>query len=296
MIKIISLILLLSTLSYGLNVQATSQNIRSNLLADKRGYIKVDYTPFSTNSKAYPYGRVTDLNGINLSFGYGIYHYLSIFFDLSYQKIGYASTDLKNRNSELFLKLNIYENPSSLVEIFSADIGLVHNSANSLNISDPALAISKIDDMSDTGVYIRLLTGSKIRSSILDFYFEVRYSDIKTKLDGIDFGRDEFNINGGVQFTLEAGEYIVESGYRYMRIFNRDIENRYKSNHLFNITLGRALNEKLLIFLGINYFTNQYNGVTPHLYNSKSLDSFDQNFGYTRFGFVYNFTPDLNLR
>jgi hypothetical protein len=126
----------------------------------------------------------------------------------------------------------------------------------------------------------------------LDFYFGLKYTSIDTKIDAISYDRDEIALNGGFEYTLELGNYIIESGYEYIRLFSRDIDDDESSNHIFNITLSRALNQKVLLYIGSKYFINQYNGVIPYLYNEKNKNQFDQKFGYLTIGFVYNF--DMN--
>jgi len=172
---------------------------------------------------------------------------------------------------------------------FSTDLGLVYNSANELSISGSNLGISKMSDLSDNSFYIRLLTGSKINSSILDFYLGLKHTTINTKLDSIKYNRNEVALNVGFQYTLELKEFLIETGYEYIRLFSRDIDNVKKSNNVFNLTLSRALNQELLIFIGIKYFSNQYNGIIPYLYNEKTRNGFNQKFGYSTIGFVYSF-------
>jgi hypothetical protein len=299
MFKIISLLFLLLSFVKATDVALTSQNIRSYPLSKNKAAIKACYSGYdifnlndNKNGTATYYGTLGDINGINITLGYGLYEQISLFYDFLYKNIDYAGGSLKNNKHEIFTKLNIYYNPSSIFNTYSADIGFIHNSADDLSITDSSTEISKITDLSDDSLYLRFIVGSKIRSSILDFYFGLKYTSIDTKIDAISYDRDEIALNGGFEYTLELGNYIIESGYEYIRLFSRDIDDDESSNHIFNITLSRALNQKVLLYIGSKYFINQYNGVIPYLYNEKNKNQFDQKFGYLTIGFVYNF--DMN--
>ncbi len=295
MFKLISVLFLLLSFSYATDVSQTSQNIRSYPLLEKKLAIKASSSIFNNgeDGSAANHGNIGDINNLNLSFGYGYSEHISFLYNFEYQNLDYAGESLKNKKNELFVKLNIYHNPSAFIDTFSTELGFIHNSANDLTIIGSSLGISKMDDMSDSSFYMRLLAGSKIRSSILDFYLGLKFSAIDTKLDGISHDRDEMAINAGFQYTIELGSFLVETGYEYIRLFSRDVDNADSSNHVLNLTISKVLSPQLLIFVGSKYYLHQYNGVIPYLYNEKSKNSFSQKFGYATFGLVYNF--DLNL-
>jgi len=302
MLKIISLFFLLLSFVKATDVALTSQNIRSYPLTEKRVAIKAGYSGFDLFSlqddkdgTAAVHGTLGDLQSIDITLGYGLYEQVSLFYDFSYKNIDYAGTSLKNQKHEIFTKLNIYYNPSSIFDTYSADIGFIYNSADDLSITGSSLGISQMTDLSDSSFYLRFITGSKIKSSILDFYLGIKYSSINTKIDAISYNRNEIALNGGFEYTIELGSYIIETGYEYIRLFNRDISNIESSNHILNLTLSKVLSQKLLFYVGSKYFIHQYNGVIPYFYNERTKDKFDQKFGYLNVGFVYNFdTNGLN--
>ena len=300
MIKIISILFLFVSFIKASDVQATSQNIRSYSLPVQKASIKTNYNLISENfdifgirsdsvGSAARTGSIGDLNGYELTLGYGLYEHISLFYNFEYQNIDYASKSLKNKKNDLFVKLNIYHNPSAFMDTFSTDLGFIRNSANDLTIVGSNLGISNMSDMSDSSFYMRFLTGSKIMSSILDFYLGLKFTAIDTKLDSISYERNEVALNLGFQYTLELGNFLIESGYEYIRLFSRDIDNIEKSNNVFNLTFSRAFSQEFLIFIGAKYYTNQYNGIIPYLYNEKTKNVFDQKFGYATAGFVYSF-------
>jgi len=67
------------------------------------------------------------------------------------------------------------------------------------------------------------------------------------------------------------------------------------SNHVLNLTISKVMSRQFLIFVGAKYYTHQYNGVIPYLYNDKSKNSFSQKFGFATLGLVYNFDFDMNF-
>jgi hypothetical protein len=304
MFKIISVLFLLLSLVQATELSQTSQNIRSYpLLAEKIG-VKASYSIINSgldifsirsnnNGSATQHGSLGDMNSLDLSLGYGYNDHISFLYDFEYQDLDYAGESLKNRKNELFVKLNIYHNPSAFVDTFSTDFGFIYNSANDLSITGSSLGISKMDDMSDSSFYMRLLAGSKIMSSVLDFYLGLKFSAIDTTIDGVSHDRNEIALNAGFQYTIELGSFLIETGYEYIRLFSRDIDNGENSNHILNLTLSKVLSRDLLMFIGTKYYTKQYNGVIPYLYNEKSKNSFNQKFGYATLGLVYSF--DLNF-
>ncbi len=304
MLKIIPILLLLILSVAAAEVSPTSQNIRSYPLAVKKLYIKTDYSLInntldifsirnSSAGKASNHGSIGDLSSYNFTLGYGLYPHVSIVYDFAFSIFDYAGENLKNRKHDLFVKLNIYDNPSAYLETFSTDIGLTFNGANNLSITGSNLGISKMSNMSDSSFYMRLLAGSKMSSSILDFYLGIKATSIDTMIDSVKYDRDEIAINAGFEFTIELGSYLVETGYEYIKLFKRDIKNSHNSNHVVNLSLSKILSKQLLIYIGTKYYIHQYNGVIPYLYNEKTKDEFSQRLGYATVGFVYNFNSKL---
>ncbi len=302
--RVIFVLALSATFAKALDVQATSQNIRSYALPLQKASIKASYNVVSENfdifgirddsvGSAARHGVIGDLNGLNLTLGYGLYEHISLFYNFEYQNLDYASESLKNKKHDFFTKLNIYHNPSSFIDTFSTDIGFINNSASDLKISGSNLGISKMSDMSDNSFYIRLLAGSKIRASILDFYLGLKYTKINTELDLISHNRNETSLNMGFQYTLELGSFLFEGGYEYIKRFNTSVQNIENSNNIFNLTLSHAFSQKVLVFVGAKYYTNQYNSIIPYLYNEKTENVFGSKFGYANIGFVYNFNLEF---
>ncbi|MCH9814502.1 MAG: hypothetical protein K0U47_11245, partial [Epsilonproteobacteria bacterium] len=232
--KFFLFILFTMTQLYSAEISATSQIIRSYPLPAESGYVKSELNIISKDldlfnirgdkvGSASEHGSIGDLNGLNLQAGIGLYEHISVIYDAQFLRVDYAGESLKNNKHELFTKLNIYQNPHAMFDTISSDIGLIHNSADDLSITGSSLGISKMDDMSDSSLYVRLLAGSKIRSSILDFYLGFKYTTIDGRIDTTTYDRNEVALNTGLQYTLELGSFLIEAGYEYLRLFSRDI-------------------------------------------------------------------------
>jgi hypothetical protein len=306
MFKIISSLLLLLSFANATDVSQTSQDIRSYPFVENKMGIRASYSMVNSGldifgiragdvGEASDHGSFGNLNRLDVSLGYGYNEYVSIVGDIEYQDLEYAGESLKNTKEEIFVKLNIYHNPSAMIDTFSTDIGFIHNGANDLTIQNSSLGISKMDDMSDSSFYMRFLAGTKIMTSVLDFYLGLKFTDINTKLNTISYDRSEVVVTGGFQYTAEIGSFLLNSGWEYIRLVNRDVENIQNSNHIFNLSLSKILGDNILTYIGLKYFIHQYNGVIPYLYNDKTKKEFGGKYGYATIGFVYNFDFDFNM-
>jgi hypothetical protein len=305
MFKIIPILFLSVLYLQATELSQTSQNIRSYPLIENRVGLKASYNIISdgldifgvkdkSDGLSSTHGSIGDMKGFNLSAGYGYNEFISFIYDFEYSNIDYASQNLKNSKNELILKVNIYHNPSAIIDTFSTDFGYIYNSASDLTITGSDLGISSTTDISDSSFYMRLLTGSKIMSSILDFYLGLKFTSVNTKLDTVSYDRNEVALNAGFQYTIELGSFLIETGYEYIRLFSRDIDNSENSNHILNLTFSKVMSPKLLLFIGGKYYIHQYNGIIPYLYNEKTKDRFGQKYGYATFGLIYNFDFDLD--
>lgn len=287
-------------------IAPTSNEVRSYMLPKDDLHIKGSYALINNGLDVFGIrsssagevsspGSIGDFSALSLSSGYGINDFASIFYTYKRSSFDYMGETLDNNAHDLFLKLGIYYNPHALFDSFSVDLGLTHNSGSDLTITGWP-AGTQIDDLSDSGVYLRFITGSKIRSSLLDFYLTILYNSIDTTIDGTSYDRDEYGLNAGFHYTLELGNYLVETGYMYSRLFKRDISNGENSNHHLNLTLSKIFTKQLLFFIGIDYYINQLNGIIPYLYNEETKNGFDQRFGYMNFGFLYHFDTNFKTK
>ncbi len=168
------------------------------------------------------FGTIGDATGLDLSLAYGATEFYSLFYNYERLNLHYIDTILHNNKNELYLKVNIYQNPMNFFETFSADIGYVRNSADDLDIKNrdrlnsmiqkvnpiPGLSIDgpeikyknssivfldpktnkavspfvRIGDLSDNAFYLRFLTGMHYETNIFDLYAGLKYTSINTTI------------------------------------------------------------------------------------------------------------------
>ncbi len=228
-----TVLLTLNTLSYATEHALTTSDIRSFPL--KKGHIGIranynrindDIDIFDIKQKELGstanFGTIGDATGLDLSLAYGAGEFYSLFYNYERLNLHYIDSVLHNNKNDLYLKVNIYQNPMNFFETFSADIGYVRNSSDDLDIKStqqlntmiqkvnpiPGLSIDgteikyknssiifldpktnkavspfvRIGDLSDNSLYLRLLTGFSYETNIFDIYAGLKYTSIDTKI------------------------------------------------------------------------------------------------------------------
>jgi len=228
------------------------------------------------------YSAINNATGLDFSVSYGLHRHISLYYNFQAFNINYAGEKLKNRQNDIYTRINFYDDPQSSFDDFSLDLGYIRNASTDLN--------PQIANLSDNSFYMRLLLGSRFQNALLNFYMGFKYSSIDTTLFSQDASRDEKAINIGITHTVEFSNFILDTGYEYLKLFSREsnvAEN--KSNQIITLKLSRAINDKLLIYIGESIMLNQFNGIIPYLYNAQTQSAFDKTYNYLSLGFVYNF-------
>ncbi|OQX73729.1 MAG: hypothetical protein B6D59_04785 [Campylobacteraceae bacterium 4484_4] len=229
MIKyIFTVALLLVTIQASEDIAMTTNDIRAYPLNETRGYIHATYDRVNDTldlfnvrasqlGNAQNYGAIGDAVGYALSLGYGLRPYLSLHYNFEQLHINYIEEKLKNRQHELYLKLNLYYNPTAFIESYAVDFGFVRNSAADLAIRRESTLNSMlrkirpdgnfrlendvfyygenlslsfgdtppyllIENMADYGYFIRLIGGTRIKRSILNMYAGIRTTSIDSDI------------------------------------------------------------------------------------------------------------------
>lgn len=301
------------------------------------------------------FGSIGDANGLDLSLAYGIDEFYSLFYNYEHLSLNYIDSKLKNNKNDLFAKVVIYRNPMAFFETFTADIGYVRNSSSNLDIKDstqlnkmiqkvnpiPGLSIDgsvirykdntltftdaktntaispfvRIGDLSDSSLYLRLLTGMHYNTNIFDFYAGLKYTSINTQITvepksntrlqsilknggyhPVTLDRHEKTFFIGSNYTVEFSNFIFETNYEYLVIWGRDDDiKKTNDNHIINSALSYIVNKNLLVFIGGKLMLHQFNGVIPYLYNKYTKNKYTKKCGYAKIGFVYNFDTSALL-
>ncbi len=354
--------ILITTLLFSLqaseDIAMTTNDIRAYPLNEKRGYISATYDRVNDTldlfnvrasqlGNAQNYGAIGDAVGYALSLGYGLRPYLSLHYNFERLHINYIDDKLKNSQHELYLKLNLYYNPTAFIESYAIDFGYVHNGADDLAIRKESTLNSMlkkirpdgnfrlendvfyygenlslsfgdtppylvIQNMSDTGYFIRLTAGTRIKRTILNMYLGIRTTSIDSDIvlkpynsivqaaidefGDLDLSRNERSLFGGFSWTMEWHKFLFDLGYEYIRLVGRGDElGENNDNHIIKAAISRAVNDRTIVFIGGKLMLHQFNGVIPYLYNKYTQSKYDKKYGYARFGFVYNFDADTWL-
>ncbi len=243
---------LLHTMLYATEHALTTSDIRSFPLPQGKAAVRVNYNRINDDIDIFDikeqelgttanFGSIGDATGADLSLAYGYNEFYSFYYNYERLNLHYIDSVLHNNKNELYLKVNIYQNPMSFFETFSVDIGFVRNSSDDLDIKDtdqlnsmiqkvnpiPDLSIDgstikyknasltfldpktnepvtpfvRIGDMADNSFYLRFLTGMEYQRNIFDLYAGLKYTTIDTKIT------IEPSDNNTLQTLLRAGGY-----------------------------------------------------------------------------------------
>jgi hypothetical protein len=102
-------------------------------------YLDKDIDLFNSISKSATkeYGYIGKLSGGDLSFRYGIHKHISLFYNFQALNLDYFNQDMTNVKNELFVRVNFYDVPNYIFDVFSMDVGLIRNASSDLSIKNP---------------------------------------------------------------------------------------------------------------------------------------------------------------
>jgi len=290
--KIASL-LSLSTLLSASDIASSTNDVRAFTLPKNEISIKASYQHGDKNSDIFslnntvatqnPFSTIQSNKGAEFSLSYGLHRHISLYYQFELNNIQYAQDKLKNNKNELFARINFYDVPHYTFDDLSLDIGYIRNDADNINAS--------LTNLNDDSFYLRLLLGSKLNTSLLNFYAGIKYSEIQTDSFNQALDRNEKALTLGFSHTMEFSKYILDTHYEYLHILDRDKGfKKSLDNHIFNLNVSRIITKNMLVFIGTKIMLNQYNGIIPYMFNAKTDVTFDnKTYSNLRVGLVYNF-------
>ena len=248
-------------------------------------------------------------------FKINIYRNPMAFFETFTTDIGFvrnSAADLDIKKSDTLNRFIQKIKPNSNITIDNQNIYYNGQTEAVINILDengnPIAPYVKIGDMSDDSFYVRLLTGFHYEKNIVDFYAGFKYTKIDSHISlephdnptlnsflagfdqVVDLNRNEETFFLGFNYTVEFGNFILDTNYEYLTIWGRgDDVKKTDDNHIVNAALSYVINQNLLVFVGGKLMMHQFNGVIPYLYNKYTKNKYDKKYGYAKVGFVYNF-------
>ncbi|RUM64723.1 MAG: hypothetical protein DSZ05_07010 [Sulfurospirillum sp.] len=243
-----------------------------------------------------------------------VYRNPTAFFETLTADVGYvrnSADDLDIKDSAQLNKMIQKVNPIPGLSIDGSVISyknklLVYYDAVT---NKPISPFVRIGDLSDNSLYLRLLTGFHYETNIVDLYTGLKYTKINTTVsiephdaepmnthlrnagyEPVNLDRNEKTWFLGFNYTVEFGNFILDTNYEYLTIWGRsDAIKKTDDNHIINAALSYIVNKNLLVFVGGKLMLHQFNGVIPYLYNKYTKNKYDKKYGYAKIGFVYNF-------
>ena len=164
-----------------------------------------------------------------------------------------------------------------------------------------------MQDSTDYSVFIRGGVGKRWQQVNLSLFAEVGYSDIQGDFDqnldlyGVDsdnnlvatldqgLDRDENYAKAGFDLYYETGFGVAANlSYSYIVLDRDEGLNDFDTNHVVEGDLILWLNRHLALDVGAAYYSRQFNGVVPLLYNKYTQSSFDHDYGVVHCGLIVN--------
>ena len=281
--KKIATTFLLLTISF-----LSANEIGLNLLNEKELKTKLNYNKINDTIDVFNIkeselgsvnvGSIGDASGLDISLGYGIDSYNSIYYNFEYLSINYGDTELKNKKHEIFGKINLNPYIENLLLPLSVDLGFTHNSSDDISLKNDSFLNSmiqkirpgttmvfkdggvsykgstlyivnrggivpfmKIANMSDLSFFIRAVGNLEFQNSTLNLYAGVKTTSIESDVVLHDIIQDILNVE--VEGTdLKRDEESIFFGFNYVYNYQDFLfEGGYEYLNIF----GREDNVKL---------------------------------------------------
>ncbi len=169
-----------------------------------------------------------------------------------------------------------------------------------------------LTDSSDTSFFARLILGKELSGFFTNVYLECGLTSIDGGIEsslsyyaqnnfsffgqdfpavpGIDLSRDEKYVQTGIAAFFQLPFDILAYGeYSYHRRFRESSLSGRPSNHILKGELTYYLLDNLAWVVGGTYYSNQYNGMIPFLFNTYSESSFDKKYAEAYTGLTLTF-------
>lgn len=192
--------------------------------------------------------------------------------------------------------------------------GRVNISNGSLTLSSPIVERDgtlkdpltlAMEDSSDYSYFARFGVGKRWQGVNLALFGEIGHTEIsgsiETNLDqyGIDLDRsvfagldssldrDEDYAKVGFDFYWETRRGIAANLAYYYQVLNRDSGlEEYDDTHVIKGDIIVWLNRNLALDVGATYYSRQFNGAIPLLYNKYTQSTFDHDYGVVHCGLI----------
>jgi hypothetical protein len=166
---------------------------------------------------------------------------------------------------------------------------------------DPLAA--SIEDIEDLTWFVRLTIGEPFGAVLPNLFAEFGHTEVDSRVNSnvsqyipgtlvpavddlplkLDRSENYWKVGGNVHFNLpfDLQGYFE---YHYLRMDRNDSLDFIDYNHVFRGNLAYFLTDHLAINLGATYYSRQFNGVIPFLYNEYTQTGFDHDYGVLHVG------------
>jgi hypothetical protein len=192
------------------------------------------------------------------------------------------------------------------IEISDGNITLSSPIANRDGSLKQSLTLS-MQDSSDYTVFIRGGLGKRWQELNFALFVEVGYNEIQgdfehnLELYGVDsdnalaailgqgLDRDENYAKAGFDLYYETRFGVAANlSYSYIVLDRDQGLSDFDTNHVVEGDLIYRINRHLAVDVGAAYYSRQFNGVVPLLYNKYTQSSFDHDYGVVHCGLIVN--------
>lgn len=297
-------------------IKTVDPNLRSATLGDLHGgRLLVNYGLFSrtTLHGEYTY-RDVDLNVAD-------FQVHSLEFSLRQGVAGYGAKGWPRVALDAGVRMNIGEDIdfdsvnriNSVLRLVNPNFS-VSDAGDSLVFSDGTnlLPVSKagrdplaasIEDMEDLTWFVRLTIGEPFGPVLPNLFAEFGHTEVDSRVNSnvsqyipgtlvpavddlplkLDRSENYWKVGGSLHFNLpfDLQGYFE---YHYLRMDRNDSLDFIDYNHVFRGNLAYFLTDHLAINLGATYYSRQFNGVIPFLYNEYTQTGFDHDYGVLHVG------------
>jgi len=112
-------------------------------------------------------------------------------------------------------------------------------------------------------------------------------TDLSATLDTSDYKSNNFAVGFGGVFQVTS-QFMVSADYKRIEVrrFNESEKpaKDFDSNNMLTLRLSYLPTSWLALSVNGTYFTNQFLGEIPALYNARTASKFNQDYGFIGFG------------
>ncbi len=263
-------------------------------------YVDRDIDIFRSIEKSdhHDYGYIGKMSGGEFSVRYGFSRHISFLYNFQLSNMDYFNSNLTNYTNELVARVNFYDVPNYVFDVFTIDLGLVRDSGDDVAIKD-AFSIAQL--AKKINHYIPLSTSHNhllYKGEVLTNQTDPKSGvTLKPKLNISDLSDNSFYIRFLLGNRFSGALLNLYSGLKYSDITTKiRLSPSSSENPTYKAFIGDLKDQDLsrnekAIFGGINFIFESQNFVYDLNYEYDRLFSR----GDLRLGSNHNSIFDINI-